>query len=437
MAALPRARAIPRAYTRRSAGGFLIGKGLDKIVICVAAANAEADRLDPGWRISDLNIQRAEVPPDSNPAEHLTRAALDLPEGWPDESTDALLDRLARLDPAASLPPSLADDLLREAARIAPAAEKARTLAESGRGRFDVICKENFLETALPHLQDADSIGLAMRLDAESRLLKGDVDDALEAAGAILGCVRAIGDEPMSSSQNQRMRLIREAIGLVARVLASGEASDAALLALQGQLSAMASEPILLLALRADRAQFDDLMAKLADGRVSLDDDAAPPGTVERTMVSYNRGRLLHAFNQAVEIARHPEDEQIPLWNAWITALEEPTDPITARLSAYSTMLLLTTESLPRHWFRTRASIAGAIGAIAAERYRLANGSWPEDAGALEPFSPGGSVPIDPFTTEPILLGRLDDGLVVYSTGPDQEDDDGGVPRTAARPLRL
>jgi hypothetical protein len=72
---------------------------------------------------------------------------------------------------------------------------------------------------------------------------------------------------------------------------------------------------------------------------------------------------------------------------------------------------------------------------VAATRFRLANGSLPESATALVPdYLP--AVPLDPFTTDaPLRTKRADDGwLIVYSVGPDGEDDGGPPPRGTQRP---
>jgi hypothetical protein len=72
---------------------------------------------------------------------------------------------------------------------------------------------------------------------------------------------------------------------------------------------------------------------------------------------------------------------------------------------------------------------------VAATRFRLTTGSLPEPATALVPdYLP--KVPLDPFTTDaPLHTKRTDDGLlIVYSVGPDGEDDGGPPPRGTQRP---
>jgi hypothetical protein len=62
------------------------------------------------------------------------------------------------------------------------------------------------------------------------------------------------------------------------------------------------------------------------------------------------------------------------------------------------------------------------------ERYRLANGRWPEALEQLLPqFLP--ELPVDPYDRKPLRFKRLDDGVLIYSLGPDGKDDGGKIDR--------
>src|SRR5262249_56463092 len=63
---------------------------------------------------------------------------------------------------------------------------------------------------------------------------------------------------------------------------------------------------------------------------------------------------------------------------------------------------------------------------LALERFRQANGRWP---GALDELTRDylDSVPLDPLDGKPLKYARRDDGVTVYSVGPDGEDDGGNV----------
>jgi hypothetical protein len=72
--------------------------------------------------------------------------------------------------------------------------------------------------------------------------------------------------------------------------------------------------------------------------------------------------------------------------------------------------------------------------AIAIERYRLANGgALPETLELLAPeFLP--SILHDPFDGQPLRYRQLDKGYIVYSLGPDKEDNEGDLEPDESQP---
>lgn len=85
-------------------------------------------------------------------------------------------------------------------------------------------------------------------------------------------------------------------------------------------------------------------------------------------------------------------------------------------------------SSCLRSGVRSQALHRAAAVAVAATRYRLENGSLPESLDNLRPdFLP--LPPADPFAANtPLRLKQNDDGIVIYSVGPDGEDDGGPSP---------
>jgi hypothetical protein len=70
---------------------------------------------------------------------------------------------------------------------------------------------------------------------------------------------------------------------------------------------------------------------------------------------------------------------------------------------------------------------------VAATRFRVATGALPESAAAFVPDQLP-ALPLDPFTADaPLRATFSEDGWVVYSVGPDGEDDGGPPPRGAER----
>jgi len=83
------------------------------------------------------------------------------------------------------------------------------------------------------------------------------------------------------------------------------------------------------------------------------------------------------------------------------------------------------------------ARLATASTGLAVERYRLAHGALPETLRDLVPtYLP--DVPWDPFDGKPLRYKHLERGYVVYSVGPDGNDEvaRSGRPRHGASPIR-
>jgi hypothetical protein len=77
---------------------------------------------------------------------------------------------------------------------------------------------------------------------------------------------------------------------------------------------------------------------------------------------------------------------------------------------------------------RNQAHLVCAETALAVERFRLAHKHWPRTLTELCPaLLP--SVPLDPYTGAPLRYARRDDGVAIYSVGPDLEDDGGEILR--------
>src|SRR6516165_9274574 len=59
-------------------------------------AIAEADRLDPGWRLADLMAKRRQVPDPANSARRVANVAMQMPVGWP-QSEHPSIERISPL----------------------------------------------------------------------------------------------------------------------------------------------------------------------------------------------------------------------------------------------------------------------------------------------------------------------------------------------------
>ena len=62
--------------------------------------------------------------------------------------------------------------------------------------------------------------------------------------------------------------------------------------------------------------------------------------------------------------------------------------------------------------------------ALAAERFRIDNGRWPDSLDQLVPKYIS-AVPRDPFVDAPLKFKKIPEGLFIYSVGYDGKDDGG------------
>jgi hypothetical protein len=399
------------------------------------AAEAEADRLDPGWDFDALEAARADVPDAENGAALVLAAKV--PGAWPAAPAAAvpgLEERFADL-----APPQRPDDdtmkLLRaELAKVAGTLDVARDLADRPRGRFAVTWSGDLIGTMMSHVQQVRVVGFALTFDAYLRALDGDGDGALRSCRASLNAGRALGDEPAPISQFIRASGSRRAARAAERVLALGEASPQSLAEMQRALAEEAEEPLQLTTARAQRVFFYHSLAAMRSGKVSRANFGLRTSMLGRhgdDFIDGARARAcqtayLHYHNEMVEIAKLPVEKQ----QDRLKSLSPPPQRLPLLLDA----LARDGDEPSAVWafHRAKAELRCAAVALAAERFRLAKGHWPERLEDLVPdYLP--AVPADPFDGRPLRLRRMDDGILVYSVGADGEDNGGNVDRKNER----
>jgi hypothetical protein len=131
----------------------------------------------------------------------------------------------------------------------------------------------------------------------------------------------------------------------------------------------------------------------------------------------------IRVMTQVVEIAKLPVEEQRARLKSYLRSIDEDSNmPIQVRL-----MMPMMGRFGEGSW-RNQAYLRCAIVAVAVERYRLAHGTWPDSLTSLVPEFLS-KVPLDPYDAKPLRYRRLEDGVVIYSIGPDEEDNGGKLDR--------
>jgi hypothetical protein len=416
------------------------------------AAVAEAERDDPNWRFEDLLARRAHCPDAENAALVIAATKKLVPKLWPawdyaitqpkplpdvpllafeethakwteeEKKREELATSFTELQPQAQLSEHQLNVLREEMQRAEKAVAEARKLVNLPRGRFYVRYSPDWISTVLDEVQDARGVTNLLAYDALLRAQEQDLAGAMESCHAILNLCRSFDDEPMVIAMLVRVACRSVAIRRLERILAQGEPAEADLDRLQKVLEEEEAVPILLHAFRGERAGGDLLMQSMESGRIGAGAFAGggpPVDTLQMLLpggMRHQRTAVLTLNNRIVEIAKLPPEKQ----HAEAERLEGETAtmPILARLLGPAQI------RVARASLRGQAEARVAIAMLAAERFRQKHQRWPERLAELTPDFLT-QVPSDPFDGQPLRLLRTDDGIVIYSIGPDAQDDGG------------
>jgi hypothetical protein len=399
------------------------------------AAVAELDRTDPSWRLEELEEARAPVADDENGALVVLRAAALMVKS---DGSSPLDDVLARAEPPGHLPDEIVPVLDQHLSRQRLALTDARKLAAFSTGRFPITYSADGYTTQVPHLNAVRAVESLLARDARLRAHEGEMAGALHAVRSQAAAGRCLGDEPLTLSQFLRGAVVCRAVGTAELVLSQGEGGEEELLGLQRILEEELGHRGGVIAARADRALGDRFLTGIGSGAFTYLEVTCPgraPTVREQLQAGSDRHnapgdhvRFLKAMTERIERAKVPFAERPGpfhdpqgLWfggdccrSAGEFALESAW-PDDAKFQL------------------NQAQLTCGVVLVAAERFRLARRRWPA---AVEELVLGylAEVPPDPYHGKPIRLRRDEDGLVVYSVGPDGADDGGQVKAEFGRP---
>jgi hypothetical protein len=383
---------------------------------------AGLDRTDPGWRLEQLEARRAVVPPGLNSATRVAAARRLLPADWSKRFEQHRPALPARPAGAALTPAQLAAvRALRQG--TAAALAEARPVADLPEGRHPVNYSRDGLSTSLRHAQDTRLVAELLCLDALGQALEGRPGEALAACRAAVNAGRSLRDEPNAVSQ-----LARVACGTLGTrhgewALACGVAPEPEVARLQRMLEREAAEPVLSIMARGERGMMHWVMSALTSDYPVPGPVTAVPGNEPRLAEALEALKALptglearpsHAWilrhlTRFAEIARLPDHQQVEGIREWDQA--KHTAPVGARL------MVVNGPKLVEACLRYRAGVRCAAAALAAERYRLKHGRWPDGLADLSPEWVK-EVPVDPHDGQPLRYRRLPDGVEVYAVGP-------------------
>lgn len=291
----------------------------------------------------------------------------------------------------------------------------------------------------LPHLSGLRGAARLLALDSFLKAGLQDTDGSAKAVQASFHLASALENEPFLISQLTSLAILDESCKSLERLLNKVPLSDPSLLSISTKLSSADATNYFLTGLIGERAMNGEFMRLAQDDVRKMiilsnqgadpEDKTSPPtrnpGFGWRYLGFFERDRnfYLRAMETNILAVTTPPPASFALTNE-VDALSRQ-----AQTGYYitSSLFLPSCSRLIGRVAIKDATIRTALAAIAIERWRNDhNGQIPNSLDDLVPnYLP--SVPLDPYTGQPLKFKKKNKGYVVYSVGPDLQDD-GGKP---------
>ncbi|TSC58113.1 MAG: Uncharacterized protein Greene041619_802 [Candidatus Peregrinibacteria bacterium Greene0416_19] len=269
---------------------------------------------------------------------------------------------------------------------------------------------------------------------------------------AVQGCIRMV-EEGRKAGENRIFAVLMTQLGInltakhvLEHGLANGDARSESLAALQHLLEMEAERPLPLMILRQVRAGSFRQLMRWKVGEIQIR-NMVPRSSVSSLLSQIPNGKAHNLYlGMRAGLADNNLSAFVSVSSEFVTIAMTP--PSTQRMDAWKAAVATIPrqswlarpflDDLARHFANTGHEMNGvrsAVAAIAAERFRLAHGRWPDSWEELVPQLLS-KVPEDFLAGAPLFLRRLPDGLIIYPSGPDGTDDgeDFVIGRTAAPP---
>ena len=389
---------------------------------------AELDQKEPGWRIEELEAKRKVLKPEEN-------SALVISESYKllgNQKQKNPLWELGKLPDIAAIKSSPQQLLTPQSINLIkttlgafqPSLVEARKVTKLPQGRFKITYSLDYFSTTLNFLSEMDSIEHLLALDVLIQAQDGKSQQAMESTLASFNIARSSRELPFVISYYHQIKIYIKSIRNLEQTIALGEPSKDSLSQFQSLLENEARFPMFLAIAKANRAdnyatlsylKKDKDIIKTLQKYFDLKTDEATATKLvleEPNILSW----LLKYTTSLVAIANLPhQDQQKAVTELALKLNEKPN----LRKIFPSFIVNIGIESN-----RYLAMLNCAITGLAIERYRITNGKWPRKLDELVPEYLA-KLPTDPFNGEPLLLGTILGGLVIYSVCPDLQDNNG------------
>ena len=389
---------------------------------------AELDQKEPGWRIEELEAKRKILTPEENSALVISESYKllgNFEQRKPLWELGKLPDIAAiKSSPQQLLTPPSINLIKTTLGAFQPSLDEAKKVAKLPEGRFEITYAPNIANTILTPLDTTRPVAELLAMDAFIEAQDGKSQQAMESTQAIFNIARSIREIPFIISFGVQIEICAQSIRMLERTIALGEPSKDSLSQFQSLVENEASFPMFLYIAKANRAVNYAILSALKKDKdiiktlqKDLDlkaDEATATKLVleEPNILSW----LLKYSNSLVAIANLPIQDQ-----------KKIATELTLKLNEKPNLRKLLTGDPKNMWIYTNRNLASlncAITGLAMERYRITNGKWPRKLEELVPEYLA-KLPTDPFNGEPLLVGTILGGLVIYSVGPDLQDNNG------------
>jgi hypothetical protein len=394
----------------------------------LAEVISEVDRLDPRWRLEDIEADRRQIAPGQNAAAVALAASRLLPRDWqPSFSTE-----LDKVPPHMALAQELAKKLAAELETRHAALKKARQLKDLAWGRHTIQYTDDYISTMFKDQQDVRPVAALLEFDIALLLHQRQLADALNSHRALLNASRSIGDEPTLISCLIRMALDKKAVVSLERILAQEEPAQPALEETQKALQEEIDTPLFVIGLRGDRAGWHRFMSNIETGKMTMGQAFAgrrPRKTGEDqrwwaplndflafSMVLRSHAAVVRFETRAIEAAKLPPESRYDavgrIYASFNTEFPEDDRSLAiGRLMMPAFIKLATAEQ------RNHTRLACAVAGLGVEQFRRQLHRWPA---SLDEVAKAGflkEVPLDLFDGQPLRFRPTRDGVIVFSIG--------------------
>ena len=264
-----------------------------------------------------------------------------------------------------------------------------------------------------------------VRLAAAQAVLAGRSGDSAAAASWLavgLRMARHLGQTPTLLSLLIEHHLISILFRVAPEALGTQPPWSTEVQELGRALAALDLRGDSLRAIRGDRALAHAIFSQSIEARTRSPRDAIIL-RLQRPLLRWDEVACLSFVDQVIAAAQ--ADQAPPDSEQYLAQLPPRWVPDFLKAPLAGSMARLLTRILPR----TRAGQARIVvwqAALAVHRWRNAHGSYPD---TLAQVAAEEAVPLDPFSGQALIYRREGQGFVLYSVGPNQQDD-GGVPKT-------